>query len=58
MILDNNYFVEKIIPLAVMRKLTFEEMREYRRPFKDAGESRRPTLTFPRELPFESKYDL
>src|SRR6202043_286245 len=33
--------------------LTNEEMDEYRRPFRDAGEGRRATLTWPREIPFE-----
>jgi haloalkane dehalogenase len=55
MVLQNNVFVEGILPAAILRKLTDEEMREYRRPFAEAGESRRPTLTWPRELPIEGE---
>jgi len=53
MVLENNFFIEKILPGAILRTLTPEEMAEYRRPFLEAGESRRPTLTFPREIPIE-----
>lgn len=51
MVLDNNIFVEGFIPAAVIRDLSEEEMNEYRRPFLNAGEDRRPTLTFPRQIP-------
>lgn len=51
MILEKNVFVERILPGSIMRDLSAEEMDEYRRPFAEAGESRRPTLTFPREIP-------
>ncbi|WP_052368076.1 hypothetical protein [Algiphilus aromaticivorans] len=51
MILDKNLFIETILPGAILRDLTTEEMAEYRRPFADAGEARRPTLTWPNELP-------
>ena len=34
-------------------QLSDEEMAEYRRPFAEPGESRRPTLTLPREIPIE-----
>jgi len=53
MVLENNFFIEKILPGAILRTLTPEEMAEYRRPFLEPGESRRPTLTFPREIPIE-----
>ncbi len=53
MILANNMFVERILPASVLRKLTEEEMAEYRRPFLNAGEDRRPTLTWPRMIPIE-----
>jgi haloalkane dehalogenase len=39
--------------LGVLRTLTAEEMAEYRRPFAEPGEGRRPTLTWPREIPIE-----
>ncbi|MFT7607769.1 MAG: haloalkane dehalogenase [Candidatus Aldehydirespiratoraceae bacterium] len=51
MILTKNLFVESILPASTMRTLSDEEMNEYRRPFATPGEDRRPTLTWPRELP-------
>ena len=53
MVLQENFFIEKILPGAILRKLAPEEMAEYRRPFLEPGEGRRPTLTFPREIPIE-----
>ena len=53
MILEKNLFVEAILPASILRDLTAEEMDEYRRPFAEVGESRRPTLTWPREIPIE-----
>ncbi len=51
MLLDANIFVEKILPGSVLRDLTDAEMAEYRRPFLEPGEGRRPTLTWPRQIP-------
>ena len=51
MILTNNMFVESILPGAELRTLTDEEMAHYRRPFAEPGEARRPTLTWPRQIP-------
>ncbi len=51
MILEKNTFVERVLPGSVLRGLTEEEMSVYRRPFLDPGESRRPTLTWPRQIP-------
>ena len=53
MVLQDNFFVEKILPGAILRKLSDEEMAQYRRPFAEPGEGRRPTLTWPREIPIE-----
>lgn len=50
-ILEKNVFVERILPSSVLRKLSDEEMAVYRAPFAEPGESRRPTLTWPREIP-------
>ena len=50
-VLQNNVFIENVLPSSILRKLTEEEMAVYRRPFLDAGESRRPTLTWPRQIP-------
>ncbi len=55
MILQKNIFVERVLPGSVLRKLTDEEMTEYRRPFVKAGEDRRPTLTWPRQIPIEGQ---
>ena len=53
MILVKNMFVERILPGSIMRRLTDEEMAEYRRPFAAPGEDRRPTLSWPRQIPIE-----
>jgi haloalkane dehalogenase len=55
MILAKNMFVERVLPGSVLRKLADEEMTEYRRPFFEPGESRRPTLTWPRQIPVEGE---
>ena len=52
MVLEDNMFVEQVLPGAIFRKLSDEEMAEYRRPFLEPGEARRPTLTWPRQIPF------
>ena len=51
MVLQDNMFVDLVLPNAILRDLTEEEMAEYRRPFAEPGEARRPTLTWPRQLP-------
>ncbi|MFV2039864.1 MAG: haloalkane dehalogenase [Acidimicrobiales bacterium] len=51
MVLEKNLFVEAVLPGSIMRRLEPAEMDEYRRPFLEPGESRRPTLTWPREIP-------
>ncbi len=53
MVLEKNIFVEKVLPGSVLRGLTEAEMAVYRRPFAEPGEDRRPTLTWPREIPIE-----
>ena len=55
MVLNKNMFVERILPGSILRKLTDEEMAEYRRPFANAGEDRRPALTWPRQIPIEGQ---
>jgi haloalkane dehalogenase len=55
MILVKNVFVERILPASVLRGLTPEEMERYREPFREPGEKRRPTLTWPREIPIEGE---
>lgn len=53
MILQENVFVEQMIPLMVMRNLTAEEMSVYLAPYTTPGEPRRATLTWPREVPID-----
>ena len=55
MILTKNMFVEGVLPSAILRDLSEEEMVEYRRPFAEAGEGRRPTLSWPRQIPIEGR---
>jgi len=55
MILEKNLFVEAILPASVIRTLSEEEMAEYRRPFAAPGEDRRPTLSWPRQIPVEGE---
>jgi haloalkane dehalogenase len=55
MVLQDNYFIEQILPNAILRDLSDEEMAEYRRPFSEPGEGRRPTLTWPRQIPIDGE---
>ncbi len=55
MILEGNLFVERVLPGSIIRDLTEQEMDVYRRPFLETGESRRPTLTWPREIPLNGQ---
>src|SRR5436189_77851 len=55
MVLQNNYFIEEILPNAILRRLSDEEMAAYRRPFAEPGEGRRPTLTWPRQIPIDGE---
>ena len=57
MVLEKNIFVERILPASIIRDLTDAEMAEYRRPYEFKGEPRRPTLTWPREIPIEGEPD-
>jgi haloalkane dehalogenase len=55
MVLEKNVFVERVLPGSVLRGLTEEEMTVYRRPYLDPGEARRPTLTWPRQIPLDGE---
>jgi haloalkane dehalogenase len=55
MVLEKNIFVERVLPSSVLRGLTEEEMAVYRAPFATPGEDRRPTLSWPRQLPIEGE---
>ena len=55
MVLEKNIFVERVLPSSVLRGLTEDEMAVYRAPFTTPGEDRRPTLSWPRQLPIEGE---
>ena len=55
MVLEKNLFVERVLPGSVLRPLSAEEMAAYRKPFLEPGESRRPTLTWPRQIPLDGE---
>jgi haloalkane dehalogenase len=55
MVLEKNIFVERVLPGSILRELSHAEMAEYRRPFSRDGEDRRPTLTWPREIPLDGE---
>lgn len=52
-VLEQNTFIEVNLPKALLRQLSEEEMQEYRRPFAEPGEGRRPMLSWVRQLPFD-----
>jgi len=51
MVLQENFFVENILFGSIQRPISDVVKAEYRRPFLNAGEDRRPTLDWPRQLP-------
>jgi haloalkane dehalogenase len=55
MVLDNNMFVEAVLPGAIQRTLSDEEMNHYRKPYLSPGEDRRPTLSWPRNIPIDGE---
>lgn len=55
MVLEKNVFVERILPASVLEPLPEEVMDVYRKPYLEPGESRRPTLTWPREIPIDGE---
>ena len=55
MVIENNVFVERVLPGSILRRLTAAEMAVYRAPYAEPGESRRPTLSWPREIPIEGE---
>ena len=57
LVLEKNYFVERILFNDPLREMSNETKNEYLRPFNKAGEGRRPTLTFPRNIPLDTKPD-
>lgn len=54
-VIEKNIFVERILPNSVLGDLSDEEMDHYKQPYLAGGESRRPTLTWPRQIPFDGE---
>ncbi len=54
-ILQKNVFVERILPASILRPLTPPERAAYEEPYRELGEARRPTLTWPREIPIDGE---
>jgi haloalkane dehalogenase len=55
MVLEKNLFVERLLPASVLDPLPDAVLDVYRRPYLEVGESRRPTLTWPREIPLDGQ---
>jgi haloalkane dehalogenase len=55
LVLQDNQFVEGLVPSAIMRTLDDDEWAEYLRPWRNPGEDRRPTLTWPRQIPIDGE---
>ncbi len=54
-VLNKNVFVENVLPRSMLRKLSDEEMDAYRAPFRNPGEDRRATLSWPRQIPLANQ---
>ena len=55
LVLEKNFFVERILLADSSTGYTEEEKSEYIRPFMNPGEDRRPTLTWPRQIPLDGE---
>ena len=57
LILEKNFFVERVFAgdVGMHRALEKQELDAYIKPFEEEGESRRPTLTWPRQIPIEGE---
>jgi haloalkane dehalogenase len=55
LILEDNLFIENLLPRVVLRGLSEQELAEYRRPFAEPGEGRRPMLSWPRQAPIDDE---
>ena len=55
MVLEQNLFIEAVLPSRIQRRLSAEEMDHYRAPFANPGEDRRPTLSWPRNIPIDGE---
>jgi haloalkane dehalogenase len=55
MVVEENIFIEKVLPQAAFRKFTDDEMEQYRSPFRNPGEDRRAMLAWPCSLPIDGE---
>ena len=55
LMLEQNMFVERMLPGSILRTMNGEELDAYRKPFRNPGEDRRPTLSWPRQIPIEGE---
>ena len=55
MVLTNNVFVERVLPGSTLHGISDAAMEVYRRPYLEPRESRRPTLSWPREIPIDGE---
>lgn len=55
MVLEHNIFVDGVLPAQIQRTLSEDEMNHYRQPFANPGEDRRPTLSWPRDVPIDGE---
>ena len=55
MVLAHNAFVEQVLPAGMLTTLSEQDMAVYRAPVSDVGESRRPTLGWPRHIPIDGE---
>lgn len=54
-VLVKNVFVDRILPASVLGEIPADVLAAYRAPYTEGGEDRRPTLTWPRQLPFDGE---
>ena len=55
MVLERNIFVERILPGSIIKGLSEDTMEVYRQPYVEPGDSRLPTLAWPREIPIDGE---
>ena len=55
LVLKKNFFVERLLLTDPISPMSEEDKKEYLRPYLDEGESRRPTLTWPRNIPLDGE---
>ncbi len=55
LVLEENVFIEVVLQAGTLRTLDPATLAAYRRPFATPGESRRPMLTWAREIPLDGE---